>query len=120
MVGLSVVGNLSFDETFKIVSQAARRLNYAVLFLDEGELAIRKGSFFANLIVGAAAVYCNFRVSVQPKSDGAVEVLIRVNRPWWSGIWGMRRVRGRAEELADAVASALRERGGKIVKRSTN
>jgi hypothetical protein len=117
-MAISVNVDLSVDDTFKIAGQAARALNYSVLFVGDNELSVKKGSVLGNLVVGAVVPVCDFRVSVRPALDKSVEVAIQVNRPWWSGMLGLKRVRAKADELADAIASAVRERGGKVLKRT--
>jgi hypothetical protein len=119
-MAISVNVDLSVDDTFKIASQVARHLNYSVLFVGDTELTVRKGSVLANLVVGAVVPICDFRVSVRAAPDKSVEVAIQVNRPWWSGMLGLKRVKARADELADAIASAVRERGGKVLKRTSD
>jgi hypothetical protein len=120
MAGISVLVNLSVDDTFKLVSQVSRQLKYSVHFLADGELAVKKGSLLADLVVGwVVAPYRDFRVSVRQGPDKAVEIFIQPNKPWWSGVVGLKRAQSHAEELADAIEASVRERGGKVVKRSS-
>jgi hypothetical protein len=118
---ISIFVNLNIDDTFKIAGQAARNLNYSVLLVGDSELTARRGSVLASLIVGAVAPACDFRVSVRAGPDKTAEVAIQVNRPWWSsGVLGLKRVKARAEELADAIASGVREKGGKVLRRASD
>jgi len=115
MAGLSITVNLSVEECLNVVGNSARKLNYTVIFLGERELAIRKGSLLGTLLVGAVAPQCDFRVSVEERPS-CRDILIRINRPWWSGLVGMQRVRARAKELADTITAAIRDRGGSILE----
>jgi hypothetical protein len=120
MAGISVLVDLSVDDTFKLVSQVGRQLKYSVHFLADGELAVKKGSLLADLVLGwVVSPYRDFHVSVRPGRNKAAEILIQPNKPWWSGVVGLKRAQAHAEELANAIELGVRERGGKIVGRSS-
>jgi hypothetical protein len=120
MAGFSLAVDLSAADTLAVVTAAARRLNFSVLLLDQGELSVRKGGMFRYLLAGPALVPCDFRISLRTTAEDKSQVIIQPNRPWWTGIWGLRRVRARAEELADAIASDLRECGAKVVQQTVD
>jgi len=117
---ISLTANLKPEQTIRIVASAARQLGYSVGFTGDWELTLKKGGLLSNLLAGPLAPPRDFRVVVRERSDKTVEVSISLNKPWWSGMVGLRRLRSQAQALADAVESAIRESGGKILERQTS
>jgi hypothetical protein len=87
--------------------------------LNDRELSVRKGSFTASVLVGPLLAYCDFRVSVESRRDGTVEILLERNNPWWAGIIARNRIASRAKELNDEKEKDVIDRQGKILGRDT-
>lgn len=117
MPGIRIMTNVSPIRAADATHQAARFLGFRAQPLGEGELAVRKGSFAKSLFLGLIFPYCNFHIQISKVGIGTVEVAIRRNTPWWTGPSGVGRVQEYARELADAVESALLERGGEVLSR---
>jgi hypothetical protein len=118
MAGIFLIVNQGAETAFKVVAGAARALHYTVTCLADGELSLRRGSLIAGLVVGPFVPYCDFRVSFHSR-ERETEIRLELNKPWWTGTIGLKRVRGRAEELAGAIDLAVREAGGTVLKRNS-
>jgi hypothetical protein len=119
MPGFSLRTNLDAEEALKAAKRAAKQLDYTVAELDDWELSVQKGNLAASIFVGAFVAYCDFRVTVESRRDGTVEIVLERNTPWWTGIIGVNRVKSRAKELADEIEADVLDRKGEILKRDT-
>lgn len=117
MAGHIIVTNLSEKAAEKLARAVARDLEFNVERDDDFTFTAGKGNLFMSLLLGAFIAYCKFEVEIAPgKYDGEVEIVINRNSPWWTGMIGINRVKKRAKELADAIADAVEEDGGEVIK----
>jgi hypothetical protein len=117
MPGFSIGTDLDEDRAIAAALEAARGLGFAVAPVTGREFLARRGSLFKSLLLGPFAPYCKFRVSAVCLEDGASEVVVQRNTPWWTGFTGLRKVDVAALRLAEAVAEALTTAGGNVFSR---
>ncbi|MCA9288317.1 MAG: hypothetical protein KDA05_07025 [Phycisphaerales bacterium] len=87
--------------------EAAQLLGFRLHPTSDWSFQAGKGNLAASVFVGAFVAYCDFGVSISTVPDGNTAVTIARNAPWWTGIIGVKRVQGKADELGNAVGQAL-------------
>ena len=120
MAGFSIRTDLDPEAALTTVRRIARDLGFGVRIINNRELSVRKGSLIASIGLGGAFIaYCNFRLFIEPNAEGAVEISVERNSPWWTGTTGLNRVHNQAQALADAIEKGIVADGGKVLKRGT-
>ena len=116
MAGITIVTDLDPKDALRTVRSAAKELGFAVYRIDDWELQVQKGNLFASIFLGAFIAYCNFQVFIE-ETRNRVRIVIERNRPWWTGLIGVSRVKTAAKNLADLVEDDIEDQGGKIIDR---
>jgi phytoene dehydrogenase-like protein len=115
MAGHKITTDLELEAAFKLVRRVARDLDFRV---DPGEdeysLTAQKGNFALSIVVGALVAYCYFQISVEERK-GRTAIFLERNSPWWTGMIGVGRVKGQAKKLAEAIAEAIEDKGGRVL-----
>ena len=75
----------------------------------------QKGNYAVSILFGAFVAYCNFNVYINQLPDGNTGVSIVRNKPWWTGVIGVKRVKNRADELGKAIGGALHQQNFSIL-----
>lgn len=117
MPGFIIGTDLDEDRAIAAALDAAQRLAFAIQPVTGREFVARRGSLFKSWLLGPFAPYCKFRVSAVALEDGASEVVVQRNSPWWTSYTGLRKVDAAALRLAEAVAKALTAAGGNVFSR---
>jgi hypothetical protein len=102
----------------EVAIHVAGGMGYGVEQTGPWSMQAKQGSLAASIFVGAFIAYCDFNVSVVAQPDGTQHLVLERNTPWWTGLIGVKRVKNRAAELADAYGNELIRRGVQIVRRN--
>ncbi len=116
MAGHLIVTDLDAKTALATARDIARELGFSVTRTGDWEFQAEKGNFPLSIFLGAFIAYCNFKVEVALGREAAVEIVITRNSPWWTGIIGVNRVKNRVKELADEIAKAVIDQGGRILR----
>jgi hypothetical protein len=117
MPGHIIITDLPEESAYNLARNVARDLEFDVERDDDFAFTAGKGNLLVSILLGCFIAYCRFEVDiVRGKYDGEVEISISRNNPWWTGLIGIGRVKKRAKELADEIADAIEEDGGKVIK----
>ncbi len=119
MPGLKLLTKHDARTCLKFAWRAAQDLGYALTPLDDSSkgFTATRGNVIVGLLTGPLAPYCHFQISVESYSDRN-ELVLEMNTPWFSsGAIGVSRVRGRADKLLNAIASAIEGDGGTILEK---
>lgn len=118
MPGHTYVTHAAPELLERIALATAAQMNFAIEPESPGRYAVRKGSLWASLVVGAFVAYCDFRLVIAVAPDSTSHLILERNTPWWTGFIGVNRVKSRARELADACGNALVQAGVHILARN--
>jgi hypothetical protein len=118
MAGIRMRFHAAPEAVMGNAARLAQQLGHTVVPLGPQELSIASGSLALSIVIGAFVAYCDFRAWVQQLPDGTTELTLRRNRPWWTGLIGVGRVKKKAGELADAIAGALAVQGMPLLDRA--
>jgi hypothetical protein len=119
MAGVKVLTDLDAHKALRSAWRAAQNQGYNLTSagLDIPRFEAKKGHALFRILAGPLAPYCQFRVSVETYASGT-EIVLEKNMPWLTtGALGVRRVNRQADELADAIGTALQEDGGKVLEK---
>ena len=122
MPGLKLLTKMEPASCLKLAWRSAQNLGFALTPatpLDDGakSFTAEKGSALVSVLAGPFAPHCRFCVSVEAYAD-ANEVILEKNVPWLTtGSVGVKKVHRQANELMQAIASAIEKDGGTIIER---
>lgn len=117
MPGIRLVTNLSRQKAYDAAHTAARRLYFSTQPQADGEMIIRKGNMIGGIFLGALFPYCDFRLYVDQKGLGQVQVTLDWQTPWWVGWVARDRIRSQAQDLIEAISLAFLDLGGEVLSR---
>ena len=118
MAGFKLVTDLDPEKCLEIAWRAAQDLGFRLGPVEGGKFSAKRGHAVLSAIGGPLAPHCNFEVSAARYGDGTTDVVLETNSPWLTTGWlGSRKVAGRASELADKIAEALKAGGATIRER---
>ena len=106
------------EHLLDISGQVASAMGYSITQVGPWTLKLQQGSLAASLFVGAFTAYCDFTVNILIPGDGTAHLVLERNTPWWTGFLGVRRVKGRAIDLADAYGNEMVRQGVPIIQRN--
>jgi hypothetical protein len=115
MAGFKIWTDLDADKTYRLCRRVAEKLEFTVRPIDDLAFAAQKGNLAVSILVGAIIAYCDFEVFIEDLGD-ETEIRIERNTPWWTGLIGVRRVKSRAKDLADAIADRIEDEDGRVLK----
>jgi hypothetical protein len=115
MAGFKLLTDLDAGKLYKVARRVARDMEFAVDTRGDYAFGAGKGNLVLSIVLGAFIAYCDFHVTVE-EDDHASELIIERNNPWWTGMIGVKRTKNRAKELADAIADAIEDEGGRVLK----
>ncbi len=115
MAGYKLRTDLSAKTAYNIARKVARDLDFSLTKQGDNAFSVEKGNFPLSIFLGAFVAYCHFQVDIE-EYDDSTDIIIERNSPWWTGWIGVKRVQARAKELADCIADAIEDEGGKILK----
>ena len=95
----------------------AQSQGYEIARLDEWSHSARQGNLALSIFLGAFVAYCDFKLNVVFPGDGTSHLILERNSPWWTGVIGVNRVKGRAVDLANAIQTAIGQSGIAIYDR---
>jgi hypothetical protein len=120
MAGIILVTNQDAAAVKEAVKKVARRLDFTIADVGDGEISLRKGSRIAGALLGAFFPFCDLRAIVRTNPDKTVEIDIQHNSPRVTGgSMGVSRVKAQAQELADKLAEDIIAQRGEILRRDT-
>jgi hypothetical protein len=117
MAGILLVTGAPPEYLRDAALSASRELGFEVSSHDEWSHGASKGSLALSILFGAFVAYCDFKLYVLCPGDGTSHLVIERNNPWWTGVIGINRVKGRAVELANAVQQVMGQAGVPIYDR---
>ncbi|MCB9892968.1 MAG: hypothetical protein H6839_00795 [Planctomycetes bacterium] len=106
------------EHLLQITGDLAPAMKYRVEQSGAWTLKLQQGSLAASIFVGAFVAYCDFTVNIIVPGDGTTHWVLERNTPWWTGIIGVNRVKGRARDLADAYGNEMARQGVPILQRN--
>jgi hypothetical protein len=117
-MGVKLLTNMDPQLCLKLAWRAAQDRGYALTPLSDTtrRFTASKGNMIVGVLAGSLAPHCVFKIGVESYPD-ANELVLEMNSPWLSGASGVRKVKQAAEELIDAIVSAVEKEGGKITER---
>lgn len=115
MPGMIVTAEMDRDGALKLAKRVAKELEFEVESLGKRSFRARQGNLAASIIVGAFIAYCDFEIEIEPgRREGNVDIVINRNSPWWTGIIGVGRVKGRARQLAEEIGETIHRKGYRV------
>jgi hypothetical protein len=105
------------DQLRQIAGDVATAQGFRVEPESAWTLKVGLSSMAASLFLGAFVAYCDFKVHVVVPGDGTSHLVLERNNPWWTGLIGIRRVKNRAIELANAWGNEMQRQGVQILQR---
>lgn len=106
------------EHLLEVGGNVAGNLGYNIEQEGPWTLRLQKGSLAASIFVGAFVAYCDFKLNVIFPGDGTAHLHLERNTPWWTGVIGVKRVKSRAKELADAYGNEMVRQGVAIIQRN--
>jgi hypothetical protein len=95
----------------------AQSMGYEIAPLDEWSHSAKQGNLAMSIFFGAFVAYCDFKLRVVFPGDGTSHLILERNVPWWTGVIGNNRVKGRAMDLANGIQNAIGQAGFAILDR---
>lgn len=118
MPGHVYVTQATPDHLMEVAGGVAAAFGYEIQQEGSWTLRLKKGSLAASFFVGAFVAYCDFRLNIVFPGDGTAHLHLERNTPWWTGIFGVNRVKNQARELADAYGNELVRQSVAILQRN--
>ena len=91
-------------QTFESAAVAG---GFTVTPVDPWTLKAQKGNMAMSIFLGAFIAYCDFTGRISTAPDGSIQLAIERNKPWWTGLIGVNRVKNACNSLGDDVQRAL-------------
>jgi hypothetical protein len=113
--GNHLVTNAPAQHVLGLTQHMAQQLGFKLRPTSPWSYGAQKGSLAVSILFGAFIAYCNFNVYVNQMPDGNTGVSIIRNKPWWTGVIGVKRVKNRADELGNAIGGALTQQSFAIL-----
>lgn len=117
MSGIRIAVQTTPELLLTHAGQAAESLAFTVGSAGPQTLQLRKGSLGLSIFLGAFIAYCDFRATVQVLGNGLSQLTLERNKPWWTGVIGVSRVKGKAAELVDVLQRGLASQGLNVAGR---
>jgi hypothetical protein len=113
MAGLKFTTDADTATLLKLAFRRAEEMGFAVTEMGNLSLRIRRGSLLLGIFTNLIVAYCDFELSVE-EYDDANEVVLEWESPWWLGVVGVARTKGRAKELMKNLRDEVALRGSRI------
>lgn len=107
--GNLIVTNAPADRVRHIAHEAARFQGFGVAPAGEWSFELSQGSLFVSILLGAFIAYCKFQLHITSAPDGNTVVTLIRNKPWWTGVIGVKRVKKKADGLGAGIVSGLQQ-----------
>lgn len=107
MAGIQFVIQGTAGQVLEAVRTVAQKEGFEVSADPDGRLTTRKGNFVLSIALGAFIAYCDFKFAAVQDAQGAVQLTLTRNNPWWTGLIGISRVKKAANRLADGLGQLL-------------
>lgn len=117
MSGFRIITDLDVERVDKIARRTAKDQGFRVKRLDDDALSVCKGNLFVSILAGAVVAYCNFEIVLDESKKGDTKLTLERNKPWWTGLIGLSRVKKAAKALVDAIAQEIEDAGGEIMSK---
>jgi hypothetical protein len=113
--GNHLVTNAPAEHVLGLTQHSATQLGFKLKPTSPWSFDAQKGNFAVSILFGAFVAYCNFNVYINQLPDGNTGISIVRNKPWWTGVIGVKRVKNRADELGKAIGGALHQQNFQIL-----
>jgi hypothetical protein len=117
MAAILIVTNAQPELARDMSVQIAQSMGYSTQQIADWSFAVQQGNLVASIFLGAFIAYCDFKLHVSGPGDGTVHIVLERNNPWWTGYIGCSRVKGRANDLMNAIHNTLGQQGYAILDR---